>query len=232
MKLLEDKVALITGASSKIGSEVTKRFVKEGANVILISRSIENLNSLYNEIKELEEFKENSVTLIQLDLLDFDSVKVFANKLLTGSLDILIACAEALGSLSPIQDYELETFQNIINTNLIANWYLLKNLDPILKKSNAGRIIFVSLVPPSSYPCCGAYSASKAALEVIMKVYASETKHTKLCVNVLHLQADEAVSKLVEQAYESCNVSDDAVNKLVELASESYNVSGKVFSLT
>ncbi len=207
MKLLVGKVALITGASGKIGSAVTKRFIREGASVILVSRSIDNLNLLYNEIKELEEFKEDSVTLIQLNLLDFESVKVFTSKLISGSLDILVACAETLGNLSPIQDYDLVTFQNIMNTNCIANWYILKNLDPILKKSNAGRIIFANSTPPSSYPCCGAYSASKAALEVIVKVYASETKHTKLCVNAIYLQTDEALNKLIELASENCNVS-------------------------
>jgi NAD(P)-dependent dehydrogenase (short-subunit alcohol dehydrogenase family) len=207
MKLLEGKVALITGASSKIGSAVAKRFIKEGASVILVSRSIDNLNLLYNEIKELEEFEEDSVTLIQLNLLDFESIKIFANRFMSGSLDILVACAEALGSLSPIQDYDLVTFQNIINTNFIANWYILKNLDSILKKSNAGRIIFMNSSPPSSYPCCGAYSASKAALEVIVKVYASETKHTKLCVNAIYLQADQELNKLVELASADCHVS-------------------------
>lgn len=68
---LEGKIALITGASGGIGSSVAKRFVKEGACVILISRSLDNLKPLNNEIEEL---KEGSVKLIQLDLLDFESV--------------------------------------------------------------------------------------------------------------------------------------------------------------
>lgn len=67
MGKLEGKVALITGASGGVGSAVAKRFIREGACVILISRSLDNLKPLYNEIEELEEFKEGSVKLIQLD---------------------------------------------------------------------------------------------------------------------------------------------------------------------
>ncbi|MBS9531514.1 SDR family NAD(P)-dependent oxidoreductase, partial [Wolbachia endosymbiont of Rhagoletis cerasi] len=146
---LEGKIALITGASGGIGSSVAKRFVKEGACVILISRSLDNLKPLYNEIEEL---KEGSVKLIQLDLLDFENVEKLANMIESpklsesGTLDILIACTEILGKLSSVHDCELEDLQNVMNTNFTASWYLLKNLGPILKKSNAGRLCCIASV--------------------------------------------------------------------------------------
>lgn len=245
-KLLEGRVALITGASGTIGSAVAKRFINEGANVVLISRSIENLNALYDEIKECEELKENSITLIQLDLLDFENVKLLANHITnlklseSGALDIMVACAGILGELNPIQDYSLETFQNIMNTNFIANWHLLKNLDPILKQSESGRIIFVTsemILSPSSYPYWGIYAASKAALEIMVKIYASETKHTKLCVNAVYPQGP-INSGIYNQAFPgkediSGLVSPDQLtDKFVELASANCNVSGEVFPLT
>ncbi|MGX9892014.1 SDR family NAD(P)-dependent oxidoreductase [Wolbachia endosymbiont (group B) of Eucosma cana] len=239
---LEGKIALITGASGGIGSSVAKRFVKEGACVILISRSLDNLKPLYNEIEEL---KEGSVKLIQLDLLDFESVKVLPNMIESlklsesGTLDILIACTEILGKLSSVHDCELEDLQNVMNTNFTASWYLLKNLGPILKKSNAGRAIFMTseiTLSPSSYPYWVPYAASKAALEAMVKIYASETKHTNLCINAVYSEGP-IDSEMYKQAFSGKDISelvppDKLTDKFVELASEDCSISGQILPLS
>lgn len=239
---LEGKIALITGASGGIGSSVAKRFVKEGACVILISRSLDNLKPLYNEIEEL---KEGSVKLIQLDLLDFENVEKLANMIESpklsesGTLDILIACTEILGKLSSVHDCELEDLQNVMNTNFTASWYLLKNLGPILKKSNAGRAIFMTseiTLSPSSYPYWVPYAASKAALEAMVKIYASETKHTNLCINAVYSEGP-IDSEMYKQAFSGKDISelvppDKLTDKFVELASEDCSISGQVLPLS
>ncbi|MCA7010037.1 SDR family oxidoreductase [Wolbachia endosymbiont of Tribolium confusum] len=239
---LEGKIALITGASGGIGSSVAKRFVKEGACVILISRSLDNLKPLYNEIEEL---KEGSVKLIQLDLLDFENVEKLANMIESpklsesGTLDILITCTEILGKLSSVHDCELEDLQNVMNTNFTASWYLLKNLGPILKKSNAGRAIFMTseiTLSPSSYPYWVPYAASKAALEAMVKIYASETKHTNLCINAVY--SEEPIdSEMYKQAFSGKDISelvppDKLTDKFVELASEDCSISGQILPLS
>ncbi|WP_254229993.1 SDR family NAD(P)-dependent oxidoreductase [Wolbachia pipientis] len=239
---LEGKIALITGASGGIGSSVAKRFVKEGACVILISRSLDNLKPLYNEIEEL---KEGSVKLIQLDLLDFENVEKLANMIESpklsesGTLDILIACTEILGKLSSVHDCELEDLQNVMNTNFTASWYLLKNLGPILKKSNAGRAIFMTseiTLSPSSYPYWVSYAASKAALEAMVKIYASETKHTNLCINAVYSEGP-IDSEMYKQAFSGKDISelvppDKLTDKFVELASEDCSISGQILPLS
>lgn len=239
---LEGKIALITGASGGIGSYVAKRFVKEGACVILISRSLDNLKPLYNEIEEL---KEGSVKLIQLDLLDFENVEKLANMIESpklsesGTLDILITCTEILGKLSSVHDCELEDLQNVMNTNFTASWYLLKNLGPILKKSNAGRAIFMTseiTLSPSSYPYWVPYAASKAALEVMVKIYASETKHTNLCINAVYSEGP-IDSEMYKQAFSGKDISklmppDKLTDKFVELASEDCSISGQILPLS
>ncbi|WCR53803.1 MAG: putative oxidoreductase YciK [Wolbachia endosymbiont of Ctenocephalides orientis wCori] len=235
MDKLKGKVALITGASGGIGSTVTKRFVKEGARVILITRSLDNLKILHEKIKKLKEFKEDSVKLIQLDLLDTESVKVLTNMIESlklsesGVLDILVSCVGILGSLSSINDCKIEDLQNIMNTNFISNWHLLKNLDPILKKSDAGRAIFVTsevTFSPASYPYWIPYAASKAALEIMVKIYASETKHTKLCVNAVYPEGfpGKDTSELTSP--------DKLTDKFVELASENCNITGEILPLS
>ncbi len=245
MGKLEGKIALITGASSEIGSAVAKRFIKEGAYIILVSRSVDNLRPLYSEIEKFEGFKEGSVKLIQLDLLDFENVKILANMMESlklsesGVLDILVACIGILGKLSPVHDCELEELQNVMNTNFIANWYLLKNLDPVLKKSNSGRIVFMTsevTLSPSSYPYWVPYAASKAALEIMVKIYASETKHTKLCVNAVYPEGP-VDSEMYKQAFPGKDIpelvlSDKLTDKFVELASEDCDISGKILPLS
>lgn len=239
---LEGKIALITGASGGIGSSVAKRFVKEGACVILISRSLDNLKPLYNEIEEL---KEGSVKLIQLDLLDFESVKVLPNMIESlklsesGALDILVACTGILGNLSSIHEYEVEELQHVMNTNFTSNWYLLKNLDPMLKKSNAGRVIFMTsevTLSPSSYPYWMPYAASKVALEIMVQIYASETKHTNLCVNAVYSEGP-VDSEMYKQAFLGKDTfelvpPDKLTDKFVELASEDCSISGQILPLS
>ncbi len=242
MGKLEGKVALITGASGGIGSAVAKRFVREGACVILISRFIDHLKPLYNEIEEL---KEGYVKLIQLDLLDFENVEKLANMIESpklsesGTLDILITCTEILCKLSPVHDCELEDLQKVMNTNFTSSWYLLKNLGPILKKSNAGRAIFMTsniTLSPSSYPYWMPYAASKVALEAMVKIYASETKHTNLCINAVY--SEEPIdSEMYKQAFPGKDISelvppDKLTDKFVELASEDCSISGQILPLS
>lgn len=242
MGKLEGKVALITGASGGIGSAVAKRFVREGACVILISRFIDHLKPLYDEIEEL---KEGYVKLIQLDLLDFENVEKLANMIESpklsesGTLDILITCTEILCKLSPVHDCELEDLQKVMNTNFTASWYLLKNLGPILKKSNAGRAIFMTskiTLSPSSYPYWMPYAASKVALEAMVKIYASETKHTNLCINAVY--SEEPIdSEMYKQAFPGKDISelvppDKLTDKFVELASEDCSISGQILPLS
>ncbi|MGL9726395.1 MAG: SDR family NAD(P)-dependent oxidoreductase [Wolbachia sp.] len=245
MGKLEGKIALINGASCEMGSAVAKRFVREGACVILISRSIDHLKSLCDEIEKLGEYKKDSVKQVQLDLLDFENVGKLANMIESpklsesGTLDILIACTEILGKLNSVHDCELEDLQNVMNTNFTASWYLLKNLGPILKKSNAGRAIFMTseiTLSPSSYPYWVPYAASKAALEAMVQIYASEIKHTKLCVNAVY--SEEPIdSEIYKQAFPGKDTSElispeKLTNKFVELASNDCSISGQILPLS
>lgn len=239
--LLSGKIALITGASKGIGAAVAKRFVQEGAHVILISRNIEDLREIDDEIKKLvlNKKEESDTTLVQLDLLEFEKIKELSDLISKrfGRLDIFVASAGILGELCPVQDYDPGVWESIIGTNFNANWYLIKNLDPLLKCSETGRAIFVTSdvgQSPNFYPYWGPYAASKAALEAMIKVYAAETKHTKLCINIV--QPGTINSGVYKQAFPGQDASklplpEELTDKFVELASENCNVSGEVFQL-
>ncbi|WP_339045734.1 SDR family NAD(P)-dependent oxidoreductase [Candidatus Mesenet endosymbiont of Agriotes lineatus] len=239
--LLSGKVALITGASKGIGAAVAKRFIQEGAHVILVSRNIEDLREVDDEIKKLvpDKKEEFNTTLVQLDLLEFEKIKELAGAIdkQYQRLDILVASAGVLGELCPVQDYDPGTWESIIGTNFNANWYLIKNLDLLLKRAEAGRVIFVTSntgQSPISYPYWSPYAASKAALEAMVKVYAAETKHTKLCINIV--QPGTVNSGVYKQAFPGQDVSklpspEELTDKFVELASQNCKISGEVFQL-
>ncbi|GFR00789.1 oxidoreductase [Trichonephila clavata] len=115
----------------------------------------------------------------------------------SGALDILVACTGISGKLNPIHDCEIEELQNVVNTNFTANWYLLKNLDPMLKKSNAGRVIFMTsevTLSPSSYPYWMPYAARPVGSEQAFP--GSEL-----------VSPDKLTDKFVELASEDCSIS-------------------------
>jgi NAD(P)-dependent dehydrogenase (short-subunit alcohol dehydrogenase family) len=94
--------------------------------------------------------------------------------------------AGTLIQLSPLTHYTPKQWDDIFAVNVTANWRLLRCLEPLLKASDAGRAIFVtSGAAHTDKMYWGPYGASKAALERMVQIYASETAHTKLRVNIL-----------------------------------------------
>ncbi|GAT76492.1 short chain dehydrogenase/reductase family oxidoreductase [Ehrlichia ruminantium] len=234
-KQLEGKVAIITGASERIGSAVAQRFAKEGALLILVAKDINKLNSVYDSIQELG----GDAILAPVDLEDFDTIKDFAMSIENRfkSIDILILNAAVLGNLSPVQDYEYSTWNRIMNINFTANWYLIKCFDPLLKLSPAGRIIATTseiTQSLSNYPYWSPYASSKAALETMMKIYATETKHSKLCINMVYpslIDSGIYVKAFPTKDTPESLLPESFTDKFVELSSSQCNVTGQVYQL-
>ena len=102
-------------------------------------------------------------------------------------LDILVGNAGILGPLSPLGHVTADAWNEVLEINLTANWRLIRTLDPLLRRSEAGRAIFVSsgaATAPRAY--WGPYAASKAGLEALVKVYADEVANTPVRVNLLN----------------------------------------------
>ena len=183
-KRLENRIALITGASRGIGAAVAKHFAAEGAHVILIARTIGGLEQIDDEIKSLG----GSATLIPCDLNDLDRIDNMGPSLLErfGKLDILIGNAAILGTMTPLTHYKTKSWNEVFDVNVHANWRLMRVAEPLLKLSDAGRAIFVTTSAtknPKAY--WGAYAITKSALETMAKVWASELKNTSVRVNLL-----------------------------------------------
>ena len=182
---LQGRLALITGASRGIGAAVARRFAAEGAQVILTARTVGGLEEVDDRIRA---DGGSAATLVPLDLRDFDKIDALGASLYErfGKLDVLVGNAGILGTLSPTGHIDPATWQAVMDTNVTANFRLIRSLDPLLRRSDAGRAIFVTsgaARQPVAY--WGAYGTSKAALEMLVGIYAAETAKTEVRVNLL-----------------------------------------------
>lgn len=184
MARLAGRIALITGASRGIGAAVAKRFAAEGAHVVLVARTVGGLE----EVDDAIQGAGGAATLVPLDLKEFDQIDRLGAALYERyqRLDILVGNAAQLGVLSPMGHIDPPVWEEVIAVNLTANWRLIRSMDPLLRAADAGRAIFVtSGVADGVFPYWGAYAASKAALEMMVRTYAGETAKTRVRVNLL-----------------------------------------------
>ncbi len=181
---LAGRLALVTGASHGLGAAVAQRFAAEGAQLVLVARTVGGLEEVDDAVRAAG----SSATLVPLDLTDFDAIDRLGQSLHErfGRLDILVGNAAALGTLSPVGHITPRDWAAVVNLNLTANWRLIRSLDPLLRASAAGRAIFVTDAlarAPKAY--WGAYAATKAALETLVRVYADEIANTKIRANLV-----------------------------------------------
>jgi NAD(P)-dependent dehydrogenase (short-subunit alcohol dehydrogenase family) len=182
---LKGRIALVTGASRGIGRAVALGLATAGAHVVITARSLGALESLDDDIRAAG----GAATLLQLDLTKGDRVDQLGPTLYQRwqHLDILVANAGILGPLSPLGHTTEDGYLATIDINLNANWRLIRTLDPLLKRSDAGRAIFVTSGAASGkYAYWGAYAASKAGLEALVKTWAAELTNTPARANLIN----------------------------------------------
>lgn len=180
-KKLQGRIALITGASRGIGAAVAKGFAAEGAHCILVARSAAQLQDVDDEIRKLNGGE--GATLVPLDLLQYDAIDQLAGKIRErfGRLDILVGNAAMLGGLMPMTHFPPAVWHRVMELNVNANWHLIRAFDPLLRASENGRALFVtSGVTKATFPFYGPYATSKAALEMMVNIYAEETRNTNI----------------------------------------------------
>lgn len=184
MPALEGRLALVTGASRGIGAAVARRFAAEGAHVIAVARTQGGLEELDDAVRA----GGGAVTLVPLDLREFDRIDQMGAALNERfhKLDIVVGCAGVLGSLSPVGHTDPKLWRQAFDVNATANYRLIRSLDPLLRQSDSGRAIFVTCAAARELaPFWGAYGASKAALEALVRIYAAEMARTALRVNLV-----------------------------------------------
>ena len=172
-KILDGKLALVTGASRGIGAASAEAFARAGAHVILTARSADDLEAVEERIHAAG----GSATIAPLDLTAADGIARLAAAVRErwDALDILMLNAAMLGSLTPVQQIDGKELNRVFTLNLLAQQAMIAAFDPMLRKSAAGRLIAVtSSVGRTPRAYWGAYGASKAALETLVLSYAQE----------------------------------------------------------
>jgi 3-oxoacyl-[acyl-carrier protein] reductase len=183
---LKDKIAIVTGASSDIGKGVAKRFVEEGAKVILIARNLEGLEKARNEIGNKE-----STASMSCNLTDESQVIHTVNQIMNtyGKIDILVNNAGAIND--PIHFHEMadSEIKKLIDVNLFGVFHMTKAV--LNKMSDAKKGVIINIGSISSERAIprvhlAAYSATKAAISMFTKSIAVEYARKNIrcnCVN-------------------------------------------------
>ncbi len=227
---LKDRIALITGASRGIGRAVALAFARQGAHVLLLARARTALEEIDDAIKE----SGGKATLIPLNLTDGKRIDALGPTLYErfGRLDILVGNAAILDRLSPLTHIPSEHWERVVATNLTANWRLIRTLDPLLRRSDAGRVIFVtSSVAHTAKAYWAPYSLSKAALETLAKTYANETSDSAIKVNIIDPGA--TATRMRAEAYPgedqaTLRTPEEVAEVFVEFALPSFTETGRL----
>jgi NAD(P)-dependent dehydrogenase (short-subunit alcohol dehydrogenase family) len=179
---LQDRIAVITGASRGIGRAVALGMAAEGAHVILVARTVGGLEEVDDEIRKVG----GKATLVPFDLTDLPAIDRLGATIFErwGKLDILVGNAGSLGTLTPLSHLEPKDWDKTLAINVTANWRMIRSFEPLLKRSDAGRAIFVtSGAAQKCKPYWGSYSITKAALDAMMKTWAAEVEKSAIRVN-------------------------------------------------
>jgi NAD(P)-dependent dehydrogenase (short-subunit alcohol dehydrogenase family) len=177
------RIVLVTGASRGIGYAAAKHLAAAGAHVIATARTQGGLEDLDDEIKA----SGGQCTLVPMDLKDGDSIDRLGKALHErfGKIDGLLLNAAQLDGITPMPHIKPADWDSVISVNLTANYRLIRALDPLLRASDAGRVVAVtSSVAQSHLAYWGAYAVSKAGLEAMTNIYAKETEITPVRVNI------------------------------------------------
>lgn len=183
---LKDRIALVVGASRGIGFECALALAKAGAHVVAAARTQGALEELDDAIFAATG---THATLIPFDLVDGGGIDRMGGALFErfGRLDVWVNAAATLGAegLAPVSHADPRQFAKIEKTNLTAVYRLIRSLEPLLKLSDAARVIHLTTsVATEPRAFWGAYAATKAGAEVLMKCWADEieTMPIRVCV--------------------------------------------------
>jgi len=181
----DGRIALVTGASRGIGWAVAKALGAAGAHVVAVARTAGALEELDDAIRGEGG---PAPTLVPLDLKDMPALDRLGAALYErfGRLDALVLNAGLLGPLSPLTHIEPKAFDEVMTVNVTANWRLIRSLDPLLRQSDAGRVVVVSSsAAHKNRPFWGLYATSKAAVEHMALTYAAESEHTAVRLTIV-----------------------------------------------
>jgi len=231
---LASRIALVTGASRGIGHATARALARAGAHVIALARTQGGLEELDDEIRK----DGGTATLVPLGLTDFDGIARLGAALHQrhGKLDILVGNAGVAGPSSPLGHIDLKPWNEVIAVNLTANFQLIRCMEPLLRKSDAGRAVFLtSGAANQATAYLGPYAVSKAALETLVRVWAHETASTPMRVNLFSpgpIRTRMRANVYPGEDPMSLDTPEQAAEFIVPMCAPEWSESGKLYDYT
>lgn len=181
---LDGRVALITGGSKGLGLSMAEGLASAGANLVLCSRNAEEIEAAATKVRD--EFGVR-VLGVACDVTDTSAAEALVAKAIAefGKIDILINNA-GINIRGPIDELELEEFEQVMKTNVSGPWILCRAVAPHMKKAGYGRVInMASTLGEVAVANRTPYASSKGAVKLMTKVLALEWADKGITVNAI-----------------------------------------------
>lgn len=201
--LLEGRLVMVTGAGDGIGKAAAMSYAAHGATVILLGKTIKKLEKVYDEI-ESAGYPEAVILPLDLQGATAADYATVAERIEEdfGQLDGLLHNAGVLGDLTPLEHYDPETWNKVMQVNLTAEFLLTRAMIPLLRASEDGSVIFTSSsVGRKGRAHWGAYAVSKFATEGLMETLADEMDDKRNGVRVNSLNPGATRTYMRHMAY-------------------------------
>ena len=231
--VLKDKVILITGATGGFGKAISLACAKQGATTVLLARNLRLVEALYDEIEQAGYPKPAIYPMDLQGATEHDYLDLGQNiEKEFGRLDGLIHCAAQLGSPTPFEHSDTETWYQVHQVNLHAPYLLTRSVIPLLKKASRASVVFMTDSKSGAY--WDAYSVSKQAVVAMAQLLAAEFEGSSISVNCVN--PGKTRTALQMRAFpaaddnESLPVPEDYSNMFLYLMSNEREESGETFS--
>ncbi len=177
----KNRTAVVTGGAQGFGLDISKRFLKSGAKVIIwdndpkaLELAVKNLNN------------ENLSSRV-IDVANFEEVSRNVKEILNNSnIDILINNAGITGPTATLWEYDIEVWKKVVEINLMGTFNCCRSIVPSMIKNNYGRIVNVaSVAGKDGNANASAYSAGKAGTIALTKSLGKELADKNIAVNAV-----------------------------------------------
>jgi 3-oxoacyl-[acyl-carrier protein] reductase len=183
---IEGRAALVTGASRGIGKGIARGLAQAGANVMLLSRSEEEIHAAVDDIKASGATGE--LAWVVADVGNGEEMKGVADDVVSqfGSLDI-VCCNAGIFPQTPLATLGMEEWNRVMSTNVAGTFLAVQMAMPAMRRQGGGRIIITSSItgPITGYPGWAHYGASKAAQLGFLRTAAVELAPLGITVNAV-----------------------------------------------
>jgi len=178
---LKNRTAVVTGGAQGFGLDIAKRFLDSGAKVYIWDIDEKLLKSVIDEIKN------PNLEFNVVDVADYKNVEKNASQIIEKTnIDILINNAGLTGPTGPLWEYDVDTWNKIIQVNLMGTFNCCRAIVPNMIKCNYGRIVNVaSVAGKDGNANASAYSSGKAGAIGLTKSLGKELADKNIAVNAV-----------------------------------------------